>query len=108
IVRFLPMPGGVYAQSLGAYAAAPHGPGRRRARALGRFLPVRVEHVRSGLNPASSIILAQHWGAGPSGWVFPWGTRVARGVASSAPFRLGTLADGSCVLCVVAAPEGID
>src|SRR6516162_874824 len=41
-------------------------------RAPGRFLPVRVEHVRSGLNPASSIILAQHWGAGPSGWVFPW------------------------------------
>src|SRR5262245_27849523 len=33
IVRFLPMPGRVYAQSLGAYAAAP----------LGRFLPVRGE-----------------------------------------------------------------
>jgi len=65
------MPGRIYAQSLGAYAAAPPGPGRRPARAPGRFFPVRVEHVRSGLNPASSIILAPPWrGAGPSRWVF--------------------------------------
>src|SRR5262249_60440879 len=39
--------------------------GRWRASGVG------VEGVRSGLNPASSIILAQPWGAGPSRWVFP-------------------------------------
>src|SRR5262249_7508837 len=112
IVRFLPMPGRVYAQSLRAYVAAP-----KRSFGLSicqapRSRPTGQGRATYALASAPPVRLFWHsLGRGGSPSVqtgFFRGNAGRRGVASSARFCLQTLSDGSCVLCVVAAPEGID